>query len=107
MAAARPFCKKLHKPELMYSTFDRDLLALYLGIRQFRYLLEGRHFIAFTDHKPLLFAMVKTTDPCSSRQCHPAFIEITTDIQHLPWRDNVVADCLSWKEDKGKADFKA
>ena len=82
----------------MYSTFDRELLALYIGNIHFRYLLEGRHFAAFTDHKQLGFAMVQTTDPCSARQQrHLAFIsEFTTDIQHLPGKDNVVADCLSY-----------
>ena len=76
---------------------DRELLALYLGIIHFQYLLEGRHFAAFTDRKSLVFAMVKTTDPCSSRQQrHLAFIsEFATDIQHLPGKDNVVVDCLS------------
>ena len=41
--------------------------------------------------------MVKTTDPCSARQQrYLAFIsEFKTDIQHLPGKDNVVADCLS------------
>ena len=62
------FSKKLRKPELMYSTFGRELLALYLGIRHFWYLLEGRHFTAFTDHRPLVFAKAKTTDPCSAIQ---------------------------------------
>ena len=46
---------------------------------------------------PLVFTIVKTTDPCSARQQrHLAFIsEVTMDIQHLPGKDNVVADCLS------------
>jgi hypothetical protein len=26
-----------------YSAFDRELLGCYLGIRHFRYMLEGRH----------------------------------------------------------------
>ena len=35
------FSKKLRPPERKYSAFDRELLALYLGIRHFRYFLEG------------------------------------------------------------------
>ena len=46
------FSKQLRPPERKYSAFDRELLALYLGIRHFRYFLEGRQFIVFTDHKP-------------------------------------------------------
>ena len=39
------FSKKLKKSEQKYSTFDRELLALYEAVRHFRYFLEGRNFI--------------------------------------------------------------
>ena len=55
------FSKK--PPERKYSAFDRELLALYLGIRHFR----GRKFTAYTDHKPLTFSMSKTPEPWSNR----------------------------------------
>ena len=91
------FSKKLRPPERKYSAFDRELLALYLGIRHFRYFLEGRQFTAFTDHKPLTFCMSKTSESWSSRQQrHLSFIsEFTTDIQHVKGKDNRVADTLS------------
>ena len=91
------FSQKLRTPERKYSTFDRELLALYLGIRHFRYFLEGRQFTAFTDHKPLTFSMTKTSEPWSSRQQRQlAYIsEFTTDIQHVRGKDNPVADTLS------------
>ena len=91
------FSKQLRKPEQRYSAFDRELLALYLAIRHFRYLLEARTFTAFTDHKPLTFAMSKRSEPCSARQQrHLSYIsEFTTDIQHIADKDNVVADTLS------------
>ena len=91
------FSKQLRPPERKYSAFDRELLALYLGIRHFRYFLEGRDFIAYTDHKPLTFCMAKTADPWSSRQQrHLTYIsEFTTDIRHIKGMDNHVADALS------------
>lgn len=91
------FSKQLRAPERKYSTFDRELLALYLAIRHFRFLLEGRNFTAFTDHKPLVSSMAKITDPWTPRQQrHLAFIsEFTTDIKHISGKENVVADCLS------------
>ena len=46
------FSKKLKKSEQKYSTFDRELLALYEAVRHFRSFLEGRNFIMFTDHQP-------------------------------------------------------
>lgn len=91
------FSRQLRKPELKYSAFDRELLALYLAIRHFRYFLEGRNFTAYTDHKPLTFAMAKVSDPWSARQQrHLSYIsEYTTDIQHVAGKDNPVADALS------------
>jgi len=35
------FSKKLSNTEMRYSTFDRELLAIYLALRHFRFLLEG------------------------------------------------------------------
>ena len=57
------FSKQLQDPERNYSTFDREMLALYLAIRHFRFLVEGRNFTVFTDHKPLVNAMFKVSDP--------------------------------------------
>ena len=91
------FSKKLRPPEQKYSAFDRELLALYLGIRHFRHFLEGRKFTAYTDHKPLIFCMSKVSEPWSNRQqSQLSYIsEFTTDIQHIQGKDNPVADSLS------------
>ena len=91
------FSKQLRDCEKKYSTFDRELLGLFLATRHFRFLFEGRQFTAFVDHKPLTFAMSKTSEPWSGRQQRQlsAISEFTTDIQHLAGKDNLVADCLS------------
>ena len=47
------FNKKLSAPDIQYSAFDRELLAAYSAIWHFRFLLDGRQFTLFTDHKPL------------------------------------------------------
>ena len=79
------FSKQLRTPELKYSTFDRELLALYLSIRHFRLMLEGRTLVAFTDHKPLTFALAKALEPWSARQQRhlAAISDFTTDIRHI------------------------
>ena len=51
------FSRKLKSPQTRYSTFDRELLAVYETIRHFRYFLEGRLFHIQTDHKPVTTAM--------------------------------------------------
>lgn len=91
------FSRKLRSPESRYSAFDRELLALYLAIRHFRYFLEARPFVAYTDHKPLTFAFSKISEPWSPRQQRhlAAISEFTTDIRHVSGKNNCVADALS------------
>ena len=91
------FSRQLRPPERKYNAFDHELLALYLAVRHFRYFLEARSFIAYTDHKPLTLAFAEVSYPWSPRQQrHLAYIsEFTTDVRHIAWKDNNVADALS------------
>ena len=91
------FSKKLNPAETRYSTFDRELLAVYATIRHFRHNLEGRNFFVNTDHKPLTFVMSSVTERPSLRQSRQlAFIaEFTTDIRYVQGKTNFVADALS------------
>ncbi|GFT83401.1 retrovirus-related Pol polyprotein from transposon 412 [Trichonephila clavipes] len=91
------FSRKLSATETKYSTYDRELLAIYLAIKHFRHQLEGHNFIIFTDHRPLTFAFNKISDSCSPLQLrHLDFIsQFSTDIRHVSGSDNSVADALS------------
>jgi hypothetical protein len=91
------FSSKLDKAQLSYSAFDRELFAIFAGIRHFLHQLEGRTFQIWTDHKPLTFALARATDSWTARQQrHFSFIaEYTRDIVHVPGKENVVADLLS------------
>jgi len=91
------FSKKLSPTERRYSTFDRELLSVYLAVRHFRWMLTSAVFTIFTDHKPLIHAIHKDGEPWSPRQArHLSYIsEFSTDLQHLPGKDNPVADALS------------
>jgi transposase InsO family protein len=91
------FSKKLDPAQSKYSAFDRELYACYAGIRHFRYMLEGRNFTIWTDHKPLTHALFRSTDPWTARQCRQLsyIAEFTSSIQHIKGEDNVVADTLS------------
>ena len=79
------FSRQLRNAELKYSAFDRELLGVHLAIRHFRFMLEGRQFSVYTDHKPLVHAMAKTAELWSSRQQRhlSAILEFTTDIRHV------------------------
>ena len=91
------FSRKLLPAEKKYSTFDKELLAMYLAVKNFRYFIEGRKFAIFTDHKPLTLMFNKVSDKWSSRQQrHLCFVsEFTTDIRYVPGADIVVEDALS------------
>jgi transposase InsO family protein len=90
------FSKALDKTQRKYSTFDRELLAIFLSIKHFKYMLEGREFTIFTDHKPLTNALLSISDktPKQSRQLYYVS-QFTSDIRHVSGKDNVVADSLS------------
>ncbi len=91
------FSKKLEPAQMRYSAFDRELFACVAGIRHFRYMLEGRPFTIYTDHKPLTFALGKVLEPWTAMQSRQlSFVaKFTTDIRHIPGSENIVADTLS------------
>lgn len=92
------FSRTLDKTQVRYSTYDRELLAMYEAVRHFRDMLEGSPgFTILTDHKPLVFAFQQSPERASQRQArHLQYIsEFTTDIRHISGADNSVADFLS------------
>lgn len=95
------FSKKLTNAERKYSTYDRELLAIYMAIKYFRHMVEGRNFVIFTDHKPITFAFQQAPDKASPRQFrHLDYIsQFSTDIRHVSGKDNLVADALSRVEE--------
>jgi len=91
------FSKKLEPAQMRYSALDRELFACVAGIRHFRYMLEGRPFTIYTDHKPLTFALGKVSEPWTAMQSRQLsyVAEFTTDIRHIPGSENIMADTLS------------
>lgn len=91
------FSRKLTDTEKRYSTYDRELLAIFAAVKYFRFMIEGNQFIIFTDHKPITFAFLQNMDKFSPRQSRNLdFIgQFSTDIRHISGKDNIVADALS------------
>jgi RNase H-like domain found in reverse transcriptase/Integrase zinc binding domain len=91
------FSQKLSLAQGRYSTFDRELTAVFAALRHFRFVLEGRHFHIVTDHRPLVAAFGRSSPPWSARQQRQLvyITEFTTDIRHTPGVSNPVADSLS------------
>ena len=91
------FSKKFSTAQRAYSTYNRELTAVFEAIRYFRHFLEGQNFKVVTDHKPLIYAFMQRSEKASPRQQRQlAFIsQYSTHIEHLLGTDNVVADSLS------------
>ena len=91
------FSKALRPAEKKYSTFDRELLAVYLAVRHSVTSWKGENFTVFTDHKPLTFAFAKVSELWSARQQRhlAAISEYTTCVKHIAGKTNLVADALS------------
>ena len=91
------YSKKFSKAEEEYSTFDRELTAIFNSVRHFRHYLEGRKFVIWTDHKPILFSLHKRADPWSTRQRRQLLeiSEYAAEIRHISGKSNLVSDALS------------
>lgn len=60
------FLLKESKPTgFMYGTFSYEILAIYLGIRHLKHILEGCDFMVYIDNKTIRHA---TTNPNSPRE---------------------------------------
>ena len=91
------FSRKLTAAERGYSTFDRELLAIYKAVKHFRYFIEGRQFHIATDHKPITFALSSRSKQHSPHQTrHLEYIaQFTHDARHIQDTANMTADTLS------------
>lgn len=91
------FSKKFSRTEEKYSTFGRELLAAFTAVKHFRYHLEDKSFILFTDHKPLVHAYRSGSPRYSAREVRQlAYLaEFNAEVEHVKGADNVPADALS------------
>ena len=88
------FEAKLSPVQRRYSTFSQELLTIYLAVKHFRHLLEGRNFAINTDHKPLTTAMSTNSNKYTAQEIrHLDYLsQFSTDIRHVKEKDNTVAD---------------
>ena len=92
--------KKLTSAEIKYSQIDKEGLALVFALKRFRYFLLGRHFVARTDHKPLLglFGKEKPIPQNANARIQRWALFLSQynyDFIHKPGKENVIADALS------------
>lgn len=91
------FSRTLSPAQTWYSTYRRELLAIYLAVKYFCHFLEGRSFYILTDHKPLTHAFTIRSDGLSPREIRQLVFlsKFCTDIRHVAGSANAAADALS------------
>ncbi|GBN22484.1 Transposon Tf2-6 polyprotein [Araneus ventricosus] len=101
------YSKKLNDAKQNYSTYDRELLGIYLSVKYFKHYLEGRTFTIYTDHKPLIFAFHQKLDKAAPIQArHLNYIsQFSTDIKYIKGENNIVADTLSRVTEVSSIDY--
>ena len=87
------FSKALKPSEKRYSTFDRELLGIYLAVKHFRYSVEGRISHILTDHKPLTYLPSFHSTSHAPRRVRQFdyILQFTADIHHVSGSDNSAA----------------
>ena len=89
------FSQKLASAQTRYSAFDRELLGIFLSIKHFQHLLDGRKFTILTDHKPLLYIhTMKNPSPRQQRQIN-YISQFSCDIKNISGHQNIIADGFS------------
>ena len=87
------FSKVFSRIERKYSAFVRELTAIVKALKYFTHFLKSREFTIYTDHKPLIDALLSEADLDNARQARQlAYVsDYTTDIQHLSKTFNIVS----------------
>jgi len=78
-------------------TGDRELQAMYSGLKFFQQLVEGRKLLIKTDHKSLTYAFLQKSSKSTPRKTRQLdFIsQFSTEIIYIKGDNNTIADALS------------
>ena len=89
------FSKHLSKTEKNYSTSERELLAIVLGVEHFKQYLYGREFTIITDHEPLKFLSTADVPVPRLARLQKRLNIYNHKIEYRPGKLNGNADALS------------
>ena len=96
--------RKFSSAQRAYHTYEQEALAILEGLMKWEDKLLGRKFTVVTDHKALEF--FKNIASPSGRQIRwlEYMARFNYSLQHVPGKDNKVADCLSRYYENDNAD---
>lgn len=87
--------RTLQPAETRYSTTEKEMLAIFWGIRQLRCYLLGVQFVVFSDHKPLQWIFKMKDSFSRIFRWRMQLAEYDFVIIYKPGKLNLPADCLS------------
>lgn len=89
--------RTLQGPELNYSTYETELLAIVYCLKKARPLIYGREVIVKTDHRPLTWLMKTSHTESNGRLARWLVViqDFNLKIEYLPGKLNNIADFLS------------
>lgn len=85
----------LNDAERNYSPTEGELLALVWAVEKFRLYLDGRKFIAYTDHHALEWLASARYNNSKLERWALKLQEYDFDVRYKKGEENIVADCLS------------
>ena len=89
------FSRKMSQAQMRYSTFDREMLAIFSAVKDFEHFLVTGPFIIYTDHKPLTH-MFELKHPSPRQQRQLSYLsQFDCQVLYTAGKENVVADALS------------
>ncbi|XP_059075327.1 uncharacterized protein LOC131875270 [Cryptomeria japonica] len=89
--------RKLQNNERLYSTYDKEMLAIMHALAKFRQYLVGSKFVVRTDHNSLKYFLNQTELNDRQQKWISKIQAYDFDIEFIKGKNNTVADALSRK----------
>jgi hypothetical protein len=87
--------RKLRGPELLYTIYDKEMLAIMHALAKFRQYLVGAKFIVKTNHNNLKYFLEQKYLNERQQKWVRKIQAYDFDIEFVKGKNNVVADALS------------
>ena len=87
--------RTLKKREVLYSTVEKETLAILFACETFYPYLYGKYFILQSDHKPITYLKINQHKNPRLGRWLMELQEFDFEISHLPGESNVITDALS------------